>query len=437
MSLNRAAAGEFWTSLRPVIMVLTVALVCRAGMLLVYSSSLSEDRDNYRRIAEQVARGRGYTDPDSGQPTAYRPPLYPCLIAGVISCGGSNASLGIVHLLLGLGTVGFAAGIGHRLGFERSRFAAAVLVAVDPILLYQTVQVMTETLATFLATVWVWFLVGPKSRCSQLACGAVFGLACLCRPTFWAAGAFVGLAWVAQQAWRFRRGSRMDGMAIRLMAPAVLAAVATVAPWVARNAFVMGRPIVTTTHGGYTLILSHNAEYTHAVVEQDWGAAWQGPSFDRWAASLEAILATLDPPQDHLHHSPQAEIARDRWLNEAAWNYIRQDKMTAFKTGLTLLGRMWSILPADTSENGRGGLLRWAIAGFYVPLFLAVCVGVCRVIRRGTPAWKYPLALIIGYSAVHALYWADMRMRAPLVPALALLAIASVSIAKTREPIQP
>ena len=32
------------------------------------------------------------------------------------------------------------------------------------------------------------------------------------------------------------------------------------------------------------------------------------------------------------------------------------------------------------------------------------------------------LVLIVSFTAVHALYWADMRMRTPLVPAIALLA---------------
>lgn len=427
MLTNRAAAGESWTKLRPVLAILALALVCRAGVLWKYNALLGEDRDNYRRIAEQLATGLGYSDPDSGQPTAYRPPLYPCLVAAIVSVGGSNLSIGIVQALLGLATVGLTIGIGRRLGLERSRFVAGMLVAVDPILLYQTCQVMTEILATFLATLWLRLLLDSDSLRSRMACGIVFGLACLCRPTFWVVVFFLGLIWLARFAGRIFAERKDKYVPGRLVLAIVLGTVATVAPWVARNAVVMGRPIVTTTHGGYTLILPHNPEYTRAIVEQDWGAAWQGPSFDGWATSLEAELAAQNPPLDHVHHNPQVEIARDKWLNEKAWDYIRQDKTTAIKTGLTLLGRMWSPIPAMANEHGRSRWLNLAIAGFYVPLFLAVVVGVWRVSLGGNTAWGYLVVLILGYSAVHALYWADMRMRAPLVPALALLAAVSAT----------
>ena len=39
----------------------------------------------------------------------------------------------------------------------------------------------------------------------------------------------------------------------------------------------------------------------------------------------------------------------------------------------------------------------------------------------------YPLALLISFTIVHSLYWADMRMRTPLAPAIALLAARALS----------
>ena len=42
-------------------------------------------------------------------------------------------------------------------------------------------------------------------------------------------------------------------------------------------------------------------------------------------------------------------------------------------------------------------------------------------------AWRPVLVLIVSFTAVHSIYWADMRMRAPLVPAIALLAAAGLS----------
>jgi len=45
-------------------------------------------------------------------------------------------------------------------------------------------------------------------------------------------------------------------------------------------------------------------------------------------------------------------------------------------------------------------------------------------------------SLILSLTAVHAFYWSDMRMRAPLVPAIALLAASGVEpwIVRARRP---
>jgi xanthosine utilization system XapX-like protein len=43
----------------------------------------------------------------------------------------------------------------------------------------------------------------------------------------------------------------------------------------------------------------------------------------------------------------------------------------------------------------------------------------------GKKSWKWPnlavISSIAGLSAVHSVYWTDIRMRAPIVPAVAIL----------------
>jgi hypothetical protein len=38
------------------------------------------------------------------------------------------------------------------------------------------------------------------------------------------------------------------------------------------------------------------------------------------------------------------------------------------------------------------------------------------------PPWLWATLLIASFATVHLVYWTDMRMRAPLTPALSLLA---------------
>src|SRR5205823_3851861 len=198
-----------------------------------------------------------------------------------------------------------------------------------------------------------------------------------------------------------------------------------VGPWAQRNFQMMRQPVVTTTHGGYTLLLAHNPEYTRAVVEQPWGTVWTSPSFDEWSAALEAELAAVKTPLDRAHLRPAVELARDDWMNRKAWSYIRGNPLIAVKAGLTLLGRLWSVVPAATDGDARPNSLRMIIGIFYAPVLLAMVVGIWHTMRRHWLAWWPTVVMILAFTCVHSLYWADMRMRAPLVPAIALLAAAS------------
>lgn len=202
----------------------------------------------------------------------------------------------------------------------------------------------------------------------------------------------------------------------------VLGTALVVVPWVCRNQYSLGRPILTTTHGGYTLLLAHNQVYVDEVVNRPWGAVMSDASFAAWTANLESSLAQEDPRMFGRGYSPAVEITRDRWMNKQAWRFIRHDPATAVRTGLTLLRRLWSIAPLSTPPRPVSSHQQWLIGGFYSTLFLAMLVGLLCLRRPEWVLWWPLLMLLLSFSAVHSLYWADMRMRAPLVPAIALFA---------------
>ena len=51
-------------------------------------------------------------------------------------------------------------------------------------------------------------------------------------------------------------------------------------PWAIRNQVQFGRPIVTTTHGGYTLLLANNPEFYHWLRSGPWGSVWRADQFN-------------------------------------------------------------------------------------------------------------------------------------------------------------
>jgi hypothetical protein len=74
--------------------------------------------------------------------------------------------------------------------------------------------------------------------------------------------------------------------------------------------------------------------------------------------------------------------------------------------------------------------VRWATALWTNPLWIAFGLG---LFRRGLWRWPEiagPLS-IAGLSLVHTLFWTDLRMRAPIVPAIALVAASALLPGKT------
>src|SRR5436309_2095528 len=60
---------------------LMIGLGLRLFIILNQASQLTVDRDAYLGIATSVVEGRAYSSPGSTDPTAFRPPLYPLVLA--------------------------------------------------------------------------------------------------------------------------------------------------------------------------------------------------------------------------------------------------------------------------------------------------------------------------------------------------------------------
>lgn len=412
------------TNRRLLLAICLVALGLRGAMVWERRGELTEDRDAYLGLAAGLAAGRGYSSPGSTHPTAYRPPLYPLLLAAspVAEIGWWVATL---HLAAGVGTVWFTVRLGGQLGLRPAlALGAGLLVAVDPLLVRYASQPMTETVCTLLTalllTVWQrWW--GQPTLWSALSVGVLLGLGVLCRPTLWAYAVLLGV-WAAVR-WP-REASPGDAQAApRRERPWRSACLAlgvglgvVVGPWVLRNWLVFGVPVLTTTHGGYTLLLGNNPAFYHEVVRQPWGTVWdgsRGPGQQAWVESIERELDSA---------GVRGEVARDRWMSARAWAQISDDPAGFAWACLHRLASLWHILPRGPAAEGWPTALLWGVGTFYLLEWGGVVIGVVSVLRSRDRRWEPLLLLLAAFTAVHLAYWTNVRMRAPLVPALALLA---------------
>jgi hypothetical protein len=104
---------------------------------------------------------------------------------------------------------------------------------------------------------------------------------------------------------------------------------------------------------------------------------------------------------------------------EFAWRYIREEPGAFAVSCLHRIGALWQLLPhrLQQPESTIRGLLRWGIALWYVVVFGSAILGGWRLGGRLIRApWLWGVLMCIAFTAVHAVYWSNMRMRAPFMP---------------------
>jgi hypothetical protein len=400
--------------------VFAAAILVRQTMWRLNTKDFDADPDGYRRIAETFNEYGMYgVQPASApgpQPTAFRPPLYPLLVAACcLFEGGEMSLLGAAQVVLGAATVALTFWLALTWGLpRRGAVLAAAFVTFDPILLKQSVLVMTETLAAFLAVASLCLLTALGNRptlARSFATGACLGLCVLCRPTFliWAEICAVGLLSIVP-------GSRRR---LAIGAMFVLGLALLLSPWVVRNYRVFGRPIATTTHGGFTLWLANNPYFFAHLRKQSWLTPWPGPN--------------TEPPTN--------EVERDREHYAQARAAIRAEPGMFLAACCYRLTRLWGVCPmaTDPAESEVHRWLRYLVAGGYaLELALAAFGAACVVGRDWLKSpWLWGLLLVLSFTAVHTFYWTDMRMRAPLASVIALAAAAALARPGFRHVSQP
>lgn len=418
--------------------IVLLAIGLRLGVLAIYPAWLNEDRDAYLGIAKSIAEGRGYSVPESNQPTAYRPPLYPLFLAGLLWLGATPITLGLGNVLLGAIAVGLTGWAGLRWWGIGPAIIAAVIVAIEPLGLANTPLLMTETMATCLLAAWL-VAAGATARgamCSPntvvgcedtgrrsdgaLLAGFIAGLGTLCRPILLPT-TLAGWVWL-MYASRPNRQTLVTTLRRQMTGSMVFIGGCGIVllPWVVRNTLVMGAPIMTTSHGGYTLMLGHNAAYSAEVVHGPSGAVWSHASLTAWQKEVDAQLLNQGI-------QPHEELRRDRAMSKMAWATISSDPVEAVRSAGTLLSRLWSLAPLSTAERPVPRSVRSLIALFNGALFLLAAAGLLGLFRSDLRLAGLLSTPVLVFTVMHSLYWADQRMRAPLVPALALLAAWSLS----------
>ena len=176
----------------------------RLCVQILMAGNLNTDPDAYAQLSQTLAAGNGFSGAGSTTPTAFRPPLFPLLLAIPQWLGISGTiSIATVQLvasaLLLIATFYLAKLI--KLGQVSATIAVAT-VACDPLLLVYSSFPMTEVVAAAFLTWAAVFMLQIRQRlsvvCAEstsiksvvgvgLFAGCCFGFGGLCRPILFVA----------------------------------------------------------------------------------------------------------------------------------------------------------------------------------------------------------------------------------------------------------
>jgi 4-amino-4-deoxy-L-arabinose transferase-like glycosyltransferase len=387
--------------------ILLMALALRLGWGMtrptdpVALNQLPDQRE-YLEAGRNLLHGQGlnFVDPRFGQTVyAFRTPGYPALIA---ACGGNVRAIRAVQAVLDVGTILAAFLLARRWLAEGPALLAALLVALNPFLVYFCGLLLSETLFVAMLA-WAMVLIAwsglaestARARLMWVGGTVLLALSVLVRPG--AIGLPVGLA--ALGAFVNRRSARAYHPSplwpLPVGATAIAATVLVLLPWAYRNHRVVGQWIWTSTNAGFT--------------------AYDGFNPDADGSSDQSFVAEM--PQ----LTRMDEVGRSEYLTKRARDYTDAHPERVTQLALAKMARTWSPMPLS-SDFGRPIYVASALL-YGVPFFLLVILG---LLSGGMPvsAKVFLLAPAIYLTAVHALSVGSLRYRVPAEVPMAVVAAA-------------
>jgi 4-amino-4-deoxy-L-arabinose transferase-like glycosyltransferase len=244
-------APPILTRTRVLVLIVGLSVVLRLWAAWAYPAEPAADAADYDELACRIATGLGFVV-DDGRATAWRPPGYPALLAGIYSVGGCEPLHAyLMQALLGGLTVALIFWLGAAALGPSEGLVGAALAAAYPGLVWLPRVLLSENLALPLLLL-LCLATATQARSHSPAWGVVAGtslaLAALTRPA--------ALFLLPLVAIRYLEGAA-SGRRLRGLAAFVVCLLVGIAPWLYRNYRTFGRFPVLTTQVGITLYASY------------------------------------------------------------------------------------------------------------------------------------------------------------------------------------
>ena len=384
-------------------MVLTLALCFSlrfsACILLPQEAS---DSSAYITLGKNIAAHSNYSL-DGTTPYAYRAPGYPFFLSVFYKCGFNNpailrmANAGIdtatcLILLTMITMIG---------GSFATMLLAGLLFTCHPILIASTTFILSETWATFILILSLFWCVNAlqnKKIASFVLAGMCFAATILVKPSFIAAPLTIVIATLI-----FRRDLFLRALLLALVCFALLT------PWSIRNYQAFNSFIPMSSQSGLQLWVGSAKEY-------------DGLYHDDMRKEIQRVQATLPPGTIGFHHV-------DNVLRKEALTRIMADPIGYTGFYLSKMIPFWLRIPGEQALLTGRKNLGIAIRGYhYLVLLMAIGGMAIGLKKKKLRTVSLFFLMMIAYTTViHILLGSLPRFYIPILPIVILFAALGAS----------
>jgi 4-amino-4-deoxy-L-arabinose transferase-like glycosyltransferase len=354
------------------------------------------------RIGAAIASGQGFSNPFGAQTgsTAWEPPLYPYLVAGVFRVFGIY-SRPSAFVLLAINSVFSALTcipiflIARRIFSEKVAVGAAWAWALLPNVMFWSTRAVWETsLAALLLASIVWVglrLENQEGWRSWLQFGLLWGITALSSTSLLSFLPAAGL-------WTWYRRARAHKRSVGGIVLASAVFLACVTPWILRNHATFGRLIFIRDNFGAELRLGNGAGANGTWME------YLHPTQDVYAMR---------------QYESMGELAYIDMRKRQAIDYIKADYPRFAGLCLKRFIYFWAGPPKATQPPW----LNDAKNSLYLASSILTFWGLGRALRmRKAGAWLLFWLLAI-YPAVYYVVFPSPRYRVPIEPVMTILCV--------------
>ncbi|HTZ73656.1 MAG TPA: glycosyltransferase family 39 protein [Candidatus Aquilonibacter sp.] len=398
--------STFYLLVSALILVHAAFVIAAGGSKLTFLSGGS-DAPAYALLASNLLHHRGYTY--AGEPTAFRPPGYPVFLALMTLIFGRFyvAATRFVQFFVCIATA-WIAGRAAKILFGSSAGDVAFLLGlILPTQLFASAQILSECLATFFVSIFLYCLVrelkSPSVR-NEIGMGLSAVVDAYVRFNGAALAAIGGLAVI-----RHRGKRRLLALGYTMLLPLLL-----IAPWLIRNQLVFNRKVFFSTQQGYN-------EVQGVLTPQ--GRTQPGDS-TKIRASLGWVMSQIETNAPTRLALPSEAVLNKQCLAVAA-NLWKQEGWHALPLLARKIGYFW--LSTDQAFDTASfalpeRMIRLAGVVVYWGILAAAIAGWLRLRKSWPLAANMLLLYAVMYTVLHFPLVMSTRIRFPLMdPLVAML----------------